>query len=45
MERLGAGGVKALETGPCTFRMVTHYGIEEEDIDRALAVIRDTILD
>jgi hypothetical protein len=23
-------------TGPCQFRAVTHYGISEEDIDRAL---------
>ena len=44
IDRLDAGGVKALETGPGTFRMVTHHGIEEEDIDRALDVIRDIIL-
>jgi threonine aldolase len=44
IDRLDASGVKALETGPGTFRMVTHHGIAEEDIDRALGVIRDIIL-
>jgi len=32
-------GIKALPTGPTRFRMVTHYGIEAEDIDKALSVL------
>ena len=34
--RLDQKGVKCLCTGPASFRMVTHYGIYPEDIDRAL---------
>ena len=37
-ERLEAKGIKALTTGPSRFRMLTHYGIEAADIDRAVAV-------
>ncbi len=32
-------GIRALPTGPTRFRMVTHYGIEAEDIDKALSVL------
>jgi threonine aldolase len=40
LARLDEKGVKTLLTGPDTFRMVTHYGIEESDIDDALSVMR-----
>jgi threonine aldolase len=42
--RLTDAGVRVGATGPYQFRAVTHYGISEEDIDRALkafAVILD----
>ncbi len=32
-------GIRFLRTGPYRFRMVTHYGIEEEDIRYALEVL------
>ena len=37
--RTGLKGVKFLPTGPSRFRMVTHYGIEPEDIAEALTVL------
>ena len=37
-------GIKALSTGPRRFRLVTHYGIDAEDIDRTLAVINDVMI-
>lgn len=37
---LSGAGVLALPLGPETVRMVTHYGIEREDIEEALDVIR-----
>lgn len=37
--RAGLKGLKFLPTGPSRFRMVTHYGIEPEDIAEALAVL------
>jgi threonine aldolase len=37
-------GVKMLSTGPRRFRAVTHYGIEAEDIEKALTVIRQVIV-
>ena len=40
LTRLDEKGVKTFLTGAETFRMVTHYGIEESDIDAALSVIR-----
>ncbi|MBN2243277.1 MAG: low-specificity L-threonine aldolase [Acidobacteria bacterium] len=43
LKRLGEKGVKTLLTGPNTFRMVTHYGIGETDIDSALAAIREVM--
>jgi threonine aldolase len=33
--------IKALPTGPSRFRMVTHYGIDAEDIDRTIAALRE----
>jgi len=38
--RAGLKGVKFLPTGPTRFRMVTHYGIEPEDVDEALKLLR-----
>ena len=44
-EKIQAGlekrGIKALPTGPARFRMVTHYGVEQGDIDRTIAVLRE----
>ncbi len=40
LDALVKKGVKILDTGPHRFRAVTHYGIEQEDIDRALDAIR-----
>jgi threonine aldolase len=36
-------GVKALQTGKGIFRMVTHYGIDSDDIDTALSGIREAM--
>ncbi|UCD19953.1 MAG: low-specificity L-threonine aldolase [candidate division WOR-3 bacterium] len=36
-------GIKALPTGPARFRMVTHYGITEEDIDLTISVLNDAM--
>jgi len=38
IKRLGPKGIKLLPTGLCRFRMVTHYGINSEDIDAALNI-------
>ncbi len=40
---LREGGVKVSSTGPRRFRAVTHYGIEAEDIEKALAVMRQVM--
>jgi threonine aldolase len=37
-------GIKALSTGPGRFRLVTHYGIDAEDIDRTLTVLNDIMI-
>ena len=39
IKRTSLKGLKFLPTGPSRFRMVTHYGIEPEDIAEALAVL------
>jgi threonine aldolase len=41
--RLNEGGVNMLSTGPRRFRAVAHYGIEAEDIEKALAVVRQVM--
>jgi len=41
--RLGNQGIKFLLTGPRHYRMVTHFGIEAEDIDRTLQALRDVM--
>ena len=33
--------IKALPTGPQRFRMVTHYGIDTEDVDRVIAALKE----
>ncbi|MEJ2246289.1 MAG: low-specificity L-threonine aldolase [Acidobacteriota bacterium] len=43
LEQLDARGIKTFQTGPGIFRMVTHYGIERDDIDAALSVIREAV--
>jgi threonine aldolase len=43
LARLSKGGVKMLSTGPRRFRAVGHYGIETEDIEKALAAIRQVM--
>ena len=40
---LAARGVLINATGPRRLRAVTHYGIESEDIDRALSVVEDAV--
>ena len=40
---LNRRNVKALQTGPGVFRMVTHHDIEEKDIDTALSAIREAM--
>jgi threonine aldolase len=39
--RLAEKGVQTLSTGPGRFRMVTHHGIESEDIERTLKALRE----
>jgi threonine aldolase len=36
-------GIKVLPTGPTRFRMVTHYGIEANDIDRTIVMLKETM--
>jgi threonine aldolase len=40
LRRLGKKGVRVSHTAPGRFRILTHYGIEAEHIDRALAALR-----
>lgn len=37
-------GIKIKRIGQASFRMVCHYGISAEDIDKVLSVLRDVIL-
>jgi threonine aldolase len=41
--KLGKKGIRLLCTGPSRLRMVTHYGIESEDIDVALAALGEVM--
>lgn len=44
LTRLGEKGIKLLRIGgPRRFRVVTHYGIEAEDIDVTLEAMREVI--
>jgi threonine aldolase len=40
VDRLEAHRVRCLAVGPRTIRMVTHHDVDQEDIDRALAVLQ-----
>jgi len=42
-KRLIDRGVKVIQLGPARFRAVTHYGIDAEDIDIALTVMKETM--
>ncbi len=41
--QLGERGIKLLSTGPSRFRIVTHYGINTEDIKAALAALKEVM--
>lgn len=43
IKRLGQKGIKLLPTGPSRFRMVTHYGINSEDIDATLVALGEVM--
>jgi threonine aldolase len=43
VERLGKRGIKFLRTGPKRYRMVTHYGISQDDIDTTIKALNDTL--
>jgi hypothetical protein len=43
VERAGARGVLFLPVAERRFRMVTHYGLTMEDMDRALEVLREVM--
>lgn len=45
VERLGAAGVLASEEDEWTVRFVTHLGIGDEDIERSVQTIRDSMRD
>jgi threonine aldolase len=40
-KRLEEKGIMALPTGPTRFRMVTHYGVEANDIDLTVSALND----
>jgi len=39
--KLAEKGIQTLSTGPGRFRMVTHHGIESDDIERTLKALRE----
>jgi threonine aldolase len=41
--KLGKKGIRLLCTGPSRLRMVTHYGIDSEDIDAALTALGEVM--
>jgi threonine aldolase len=43
LARLREGGVKMQSTGPRRFRAVAHYGIEAEDVEKALTMVRQVM--
>lgn len=45
LRELERRGVKILQTGPTRFRLVTSRGVEREDIDYTLDVLRETLKD
>jgi threonine aldolase len=44
-QKLKEYGILALASGPRRFRLVTHYGIEDQDIDRAISAFREILAD
>ncbi len=43
VERMAERGVRLLQTGVASFRMVTHYGISSEDVGAALEALADVM--
>ena len=43
VERMAGNGVLFFQTSPGRFRMVTHYGITSEDIDKVLKLLKDEL--
>jgi hypothetical protein len=43
LERMAGNGVLFFQISPGIFRMVTHYGITSEDIDRVLKLLEDEL--
>lgn len=43
LTELDKRGIRILSTDPSRFRMVTHYGITSEDIDKALVALREVM--
>jgi threonine aldolase len=43
VEKLSERGVQTLSTGPGRFRMVTHYGIEADDIEKTLKALSEVV--
>jgi threonine aldolase len=43
IKQLGQKGIRLLPTGPSRFRMVTHYGINSEDVDAALVALGEVM--
>ncbi|UCB44685.1 MAG: low-specificity L-threonine aldolase [Spirochaetota bacterium] len=44
-KKLSKMGIKVLTTGPKRFRMVTHYGIDEDDIEFTLQTLKEAVRD
>lgn len=42
-ERLSADGVRVHVTGPCNFRLVTHYGIDDAAVEKTVATFQDVM--
>jgi threonine aldolase len=45
IKRLFDKGIKLLQTGPRRFRMVTHYGISNKDVEITIKVVKEIIKD
>lgn len=43
LHECGERGLRFLQTAPRSFRMVTHHGIEEDDIQRCLAILEEVM--
>ncbi|HZD58778.1 MAG TPA: threonine aldolase, partial [Anaerolineales bacterium] len=42
-ERLSVNGVRVHVTGPCSFRLVTHYGIGDAAVEKTVAAFQDVM--